>query len=101
MLFSVTGVGVVGLLAVVVTVFVIRGRSRRAYQEKLSQLGALYGGLGERIGDLGTDKYTDRFLELSERIEKVEASKQEMTEEVDRLMGDMQSLLSELESKEQ
>jgi hypothetical protein len=101
MLFSAIGVGVAGFLAVVVAVFVIRGRSRRAYQGKLSQLGALYGELGERIGDLGTDKYTDRFLELSERREKLEASKQEMPEEVDRLIGDIQSLLSELESKEQ
>ncbi len=96
MLFSALGITAIGILAVAAAGIVVRGRSRRAYREKLSQVGSLYGELGERISDLGTDKYTDRFLELSERRDKLEASKNGMTEEADRLMGDMRSLLSEL-----
>jgi len=92
------GASAIGFLAVVIVVLTIRRRSFRAYQEKLSQLGLLYGELGERIGDLGTDRYTDRFLELSERKEQLEASKGDTTGEADRLMEDMQSFLSELEA---
>jgi len=98
MLFSALGASAIGFLAVLIVVLTIRRRSFRAYQEKLSQLGLLYGELGERIGDLGTDRYTDRFLELSERKEQLEASKGDTTGEADGLMEDMQSFLSELEA---
>jgi hypothetical protein len=97
LIYSVIGVIAAVFLAVLIAVYVARRRSRIAYQEKLSQLDLLYGELGERIEYLDTDKYTDRFLELSERREKLGSSKKEMKTEADRLINDMQSLLSELD----
>ena len=96
MLLSALGITAIGILAIVVAGMVIRGRSRRAYQDKLSQVGLLYDELRERISGLVTDRYTDRFLELSEKREKLAAFKSGMAAEADRLMGDMRSLLSEL-----
>lgn len=97
LLFSALGIAVAGVLTVVVVIFVIRGQSRKAYQEKLSRADLLFGEIGENISEPGTEKYTDRFLELSERMEKLKSSKKNEIEEVDSLISDMESLLSELE----
>ena len=96
-LFSILGAVAAVFLTVVAIIFASRTRSRRAYQEKLSRVDLLFGELGERIGEPGMEEYTDRFLELSERREKLQASQKHTVEEADGLISDMESFIAQLE----